>query len=162
MAANGSPSSLSSCGTRGTSGASCSSARGICAKREQPREAQQAGGLVHVVLVDLELLQEQLADAVRHARRQLEPHGGSEAALAQLAIDGRQQIGGFVFQDVEIHVARDAKRVAADHVHTREQVRQIAGDQLLERHVVGGLAGAAADSRRAARSRRSAASSPAL
>ena len=101
---------------------------------EQAREAEESVELVQVVLVDLELLEEHGADARRQALRDLEAHRGAEASLPDLPVDERQQVGRLVLEDVEIHVARHAERIAAVDAHPRDQLAEVPGDELLERH----------------------------
>ena len=56
-----------------------------------------------------------------------------EASLAQLVLDGAQQVVG-VFGDVEVRIARDAGVLALNDVHPREQAVDMRRHQLFERH----------------------------
>ena len=66
----------------------------------------------------------------------LQPHAGAEAAAPHLPVDHRQQVVRLVLEDVDVHVARDAERVAAEDLHAREQIVEVGGDELLERQEV--------------------------
>ena len=75
---------------------------------------------------------ERLAQALAHAGPDLDPHDLAEAALAQLLLDGAEQVVGLVV-DREVGVARDPEDVVVDDLHAREERVQVLGDQALER-----------------------------
>ena len=106
--------------------------------RHQRPQPQRRRRRVDVFIVDLQLLEQLAADAIGDADVDLQPHARAEPAPAHLAVDDRQQVVRLLLQDVDVHVARDAERVAAEDLHAREQIVEVRGDQLLERQEVGG------------------------
>ena len=62
---------------------------------------------VDVVVVEVELAQEQLADLVGDAGVDLEAHGPAEAAAAQLDLDRGEQVVGLLLLEGEVGVAGD-------------------------------------------------------
>ena len=148
MAANRSAPSASSGGTRGMNGGSRRSGRGNEGDRHQRRQPQGRRRLVDVLVVDLQLLLQQLADAIGDAGVHLQPHAGPEAPPPHLAVDDRQQVLALLL-DLQVHVPRDPEGKAAERLHAREQVLQVGGDELLERQeLVDGVGGRAAVRRR--------------
>jgi hypothetical protein len=90
------------------------------------REPERALRLVEILLVDLELLKEERADAVGHAGRHLEPDDGAEFPAPDLPVDDRKQVVRLLLADFHVHVARDAEGVAAEDFHAREEVVRFA------------------------------------
>ena len=88
----------------------------------QTTEIERPEGQVDVVVVDVELALEQLADLVARVRIELEPHGTPEAAPPQLELDRREKIVRLFFLQREVRVARDAEAVVVDHLHARKQL----------------------------------------
>src|SRR5581483_3467143 len=88
--------------------------------------------LVEVVGRELQLPQQQLADAGGHPGVDLEPHRPAEAALAELHLDGGQEVVGLLVVDHEVGVAGDPEGVPALHVHAGEEHREAFADELLE------------------------------
>ena len=120
-------------GTREAKGGSRSSGRlSIAIDISAPRPSG-AGDAYTSSSSMLELLDEQAADALGDADGDLEAHAGAEAALPDLAVDDRQQVVRLVLEDVHVHVARDAERIAAEDLHAREEIVEVRGDELLER-----------------------------
>ncbi len=119
--------------------------------RHQRALAQRASRFVHVLGVDSDLLHQEGADALRRPGGDLQPHARAEAALADLAVDDRQQVVRLVLEDCHVHVARDPERVAAQDLHAGEQIAEVRRDELLERqellHVLASLAGLDAQAR---------------
>ena len=71
-----------------------------------------------------------------HRVGDLEPHRRPEPAAGQLAFQRLQQVLVAVLLDLEVGVAGDPERVALGHLHAGEQLRQVRGDQVLERQEV--------------------------
>ena len=63
----------------------------------------------------------------------LDAHDLAEAAAAQLVLDRAQQVVRLV-GDGEVGVARDPEDVVVDDLHAREELVQVLGDEVLERH----------------------------
>ena len=72
---------------------------------------------------------------MRHRALDLEPHDLAEASLAQLLLDGHQQVGRLFLLDREVRVAGDAEEVVLNDLHAREQRVEVGGNDLLEQHV---------------------------
>ena len=62
----------------------------------------------------------------------LQPHRRAEAAAQQLLLHGLEQVLGVVLLDLHVLVAGDAERVVLQHLHAREQLVQVLGDDFLE------------------------------
>ena len=75
------------------------------------QEIERAVDEVDVVLGQLENIEQHAPHVRRAAVLDLEPDGVAARALAQLVLDGAQQIFRFFLVDVEIAVARDAEAV---------------------------------------------------
>ena len=73
--------------------------------------------------------------AWRHRALHLEAHDLAEASLAQLLLDGQQQVVRLVLLDREVGVARDPEQVVLEDLHAREQDVQVGRDDLLQQHV---------------------------
>ena len=80
----------------------------------------------HVVRLEVELAQQQLAHLGRHPMVDLEAHGATEAPAAQLHLDRGEQVVGFLLLEGEVGVARDAERHEVDDVHPGEERRRCA------------------------------------
>ena len=70
-----------------------------------------------------------------HRTLDLEPHDLAEAPLAQLLLDGHEQVGRLFLLDRQVGVARHPEEVVLDDLHAREQRVEVGGDDLLEQHV---------------------------
>ncbi len=88
--------------------------------------------VVNLPLLDLEPVDEPLAQVGVHVGADLEPHDLSEAAPAQLVLDGTQQVVGLVGHR-EVGVAGDAEHRVRDDLHAGEQLVEVARDHRLER-----------------------------
>ncbi len=75
------------------------------------------------------------ARRVRHGPLDLEPHDLAEAPLAQLLLEGHQQVVRLVLLDREVRVAGDPEEVVLEHLHAGEEDVEVGGDDLLEQHV---------------------------
>ncbi len=77
---------------------------------------------------------EQRADARADAGRELEPHGRAEPPAQELLLHRLEQVLGVVLLDLHVLVARDAEQVVLAHLHAREEVVEVLGDDLLDGH----------------------------
>ena len=89
--------------------------------------------LVEVVGAELQLPQEQLPDTGRHPGVDLEAHGPAEAPLAELHLDGGQEVVGFLVADHEVGIAGHPEGVGRLDLHAREEHREVFGDHLFQR-----------------------------
>src|SRR3954447_19424906 len=105
----------------------------------QVREIQQPVDDVDLARLDLERLDELVAQRLAHLAVDLETHDLAEPAPAQLGLDRAQQVVGLV-GDVEVGVARDAEEAVVDDLHPGEERVEVGGDELLERDEGGALA----------------------
>ena len=101
----------------------------------QPAVVDQTGGLVDVLGVDLQFLGEEAQDALVGAAGDLEAHHAREATLAQLPLDGLQQIVGILLIGLDLGVARHAERQHLQDLHAREELVQVVLDEFLQRRV---------------------------
>ena len=102
---------------------------------EQPAQVERPGHPVDGPPVDIELGDQLLEYVGRHRVLDLEPDGGLEPAPHQLPLHGLQQVLGEILVDLEVPDAGDAERVMLDDLHVTEQVGQVRGDDVLDRHV---------------------------
>ena len=103
-----------------------------------PERAEVEQRVVHVDVVapELELLQQQVERALRHAAVDLEAHRVGEPAPAlQPGLDRREEVLGLVLLEIEIGVARDPERAPREDLHPREEPLEMGADHLLDRHV---------------------------
>ena len=63
----------------------------------------------------------------------LEAHGATEAAAAQLHLDGGEQVVGLLLLERQVGVAGDPERAVLVELHAGEQLGELRGDHLLER-----------------------------
>ena len=64
----------------------------------------------------------------------LEAHGPAEPAAAQLDLDGGEQVVGLLLLEGEVGVAGDPERGGGLDLHAGEELVEVGGDHLLERH----------------------------
>ncbi len=100
----------------------------------QAAQVERALELVGVVVGEVELALEQLADLVGDALADLEPHGSAELAPSKLDLHRRQEVVGLLLLEGEVGVAAHPEGVGGLHLHAREQLAQMGGDDLLQRH----------------------------
>ena len=103
-------------------------------QRPQPAEVERADALVDGVVVEVELADEQLAHLGGDPGVDLEAHGRAEAAAAQLDLDRGEQVVGLLLLEREVGVAGDPEGEGLHDLHAREQLVEVGGDDLLERH----------------------------
>ena len=99
----------------------------------QVGQVEQPLDVDHLVLLDLELLDQELAQVAVDRGVHLQPHDLAEAALAQLVLHRAQQVVGLV-GDLEVGVAGHAEEGVAQQLHPGEQRVEVARDHGLERH----------------------------
>src|SRR3954451_17799951 len=138
-----SPSDRRGC-VAGTNGSSLSSGR------SQPYSAQSAArssspgttttssspisrAETAVLFADLQLGERHVEDLRVHGLGDLEPHRRAEPPAGQLPLQRLQQVLVPVLLDLEVGVAGDPEQVVGQHVEAREQLRQVRGDEVLER-----------------------------
>ena len=101
-------------------------------QRHQVGQAERTLDLVEIVGRDLQVRQQQIANALRHIVLDRQAHHRAKAALAHALLDRAQQVGGLLLLDLHIGVARDPEDVGFDHLHAGEQRIHIFGDHLFE------------------------------
>ena len=90
----------------------------------QVGEVEQPVDVDHLVLLEVQRVDQQLAQAGVHARLHLEADDLAEAALAQLVLDRPQQVVGLV-GDREVGVAGHPEDAVLEDLHAGEQVGQV-------------------------------------
>ncbi len=99
------------------------------------RQVQHAGDFVDVGRLDAQAALQQRPCGGRHRALHLQADGRPEAPLAELLLDGHQEVVGLVLLDGQVGVARDAEEVVFQHLHAREEGIQVGRDDLLEQDV---------------------------
>ena len=69
----------------------------------------------------VEDLQESVGDRIGAVLLDFQAHGRSTIHMTQLLLDGVKKILRLLLVHIEIAIARDAKQMGADHLHTMEQ-----------------------------------------
>ena len=115
--------STSPVGVTGIHGSSFRSGRGSACTAHSPDSAERRVVERHVVGLEIELAQQQLEHLGRHAMVDLEAHGATEPATAQLHLDRGEQVVGLLLLEGEVGVARDAERHEVEDVHPGEERR---------------------------------------
>ena len=88
--------------------------------------------VVNVIRVELELFPEQLPHVLRASCLDLEADGRAEAPPADVLGYRLKQVPGLVLADLEVCIARDAKRRDADDGHSGEELVEMGLDEILE------------------------------
>ncbi len=125
---------VSRAGVTGTHGSSLRSGRSRSWSAHSPPRSTGPSASVDVVLGDVELTAEQLADLGDHVAVDLEAHGPPEAAPAQLELDGHEEVVGLLLLEREVGVAGDAEGEVVLDLHALEEAVEVGRDDLLERH----------------------------
>ena len=81
---------------------------------------------------ELEVLDQDVADAPRHRAVDLEPDGQAEVAAPHHLRHRGEEVVGLVLFDLEVAVAGDAERIGVDDLETGEQPVEVGGDHLLD------------------------------
>ena len=95
-------------------------------------EAHAIRGADHDVLFDGEVLDQDVEDAARHRRVDLEQRQRAVAQLLQPLVDGLEQVVGLVLLDHHVGVADDAEEVRAAHLRAGEQLVDVVLDDVFE------------------------------
>ena len=92
---------------------------------------------VDLAVADPELADEQVEDVVVHVLVDLEAHRRAEPATGQLLLQGGEEVLGVVLLDLEVLVAGDPEGEVLVHLHPGEELVEVGGDDVLERHEPG-------------------------
>jgi len=98
------------------------------------REVEQARDAHDLLAADPELADQQVEHVRVDRLRDLQAHRRPEAAAHELALERLQEVLCVVLLDLEVLVARDAERVVLQHLHAGEELAEVRGDDVLERH----------------------------
>ena len=98
---------------------------------EQAGEVQRAGQRVDLGLGDLQLAHQQVEDLAVDGLLDLQAHRRPEAAPHELLLQGLEEVLGVVLLDLQVLVAGEAEGVVLQHLHAREQLLQVRGDDVL-------------------------------
>ncbi len=83
----------------------------------------------------MQLAEQQRAQPLRHRARDLEPDSrGRPLPIPQHQFQSDEEIVRLVDLDLDVGVARDPERVVLDQRHPGEQLIEVGGDHLLDRH----------------------------
>ena len=96
-------------------------------------QVEQSADLEDFVLLEAQHLDQLFGECRVHRLRDLEPHHFAETAAADLFLDGFEQVVGFV-GDVEVGVPGDPEVSVVDDFDAREELVDVGGDHVLERH----------------------------
>jgi len=88
--------------------------------RNSPRRSSGVGEQVEDVVVDV------LGD--------LQAHGGAEPTAGQLPLQRGEQVLGVVLLDLEVLVAGHPEGELLAHLHAGEELVEVGGDDVLQRH----------------------------
>ena len=100
---------------------------------EQPCQVEHSGDADDVGGVQVEGRGQELLDLDGGVVLDLQTHGGAAAALADLLLDGLEQVFDFVVVDFDVAVARQAEGGVLAQEHARKEVRQVHSDDGFER-----------------------------
>ena len=87
----------------------------------QADEVDRAGDAIEVAPFETGLHEQKVGHAFRATVGNFQTHGIAEMALRQFALNLDAQILGLFFVDEQVAVARDAKLMAAEHLHAGKQ-----------------------------------------
>ncbi|MDQ0991688.1 hypothetical protein QFZ74_002916 [Streptomyces sp. V3I7] len=105
---------------------------------EEAGEVQGSRQRVHLGLADLQLTHQQVEHLAVDGLLDLEAHRRPEAAPHELLLQGLEQVLGVVLLDLEVLVAGEPEGVGLQHLHAREELLQVRGDDVLQRDVPAG------------------------
>ena len=94
--------------------------------------AERTVDLVDVLGLELQLGAQQLPHRLGATPFDLEADRRAEAPAAHVLGDAVEQVAGLVLADLDVGVARDAKRRRAEDLHAGEEAVQVRFDELLE------------------------------
>ncbi|GAA3505923.1 hypothetical protein GCM10019016_130370 [Streptomyces prasinosporus] len=105
---------------------------------EQAGQVERAGQRVHLGLGDLQLAHEEVQHLAVDGLLHLQPHRRPEAAPHQLLLQGLEEVLRVVLLDLQVLVAGEPEGVVLQHLHAREQLLQVRGDDVLDGDVAAG------------------------
>ena len=91
-------------------------------------------GLVHVVLVEVELVEDEPQHPFIRLPTDLEADGAGEATFPELLLDVLEQVLGVLAVLLDVGVPRDPERHDPEDLHAREEVVEVVLDDLLHRY----------------------------
>jgi hypothetical protein len=102
---------------------------------EQRTEIQRPGQPVDVLDVDLQLPRQQVEHVVVDVVLDLEAHRRAEPAARELLLHRGEEVLRVVLLDLDVLVAGHSERRVLMHLHAREQLVEVRGDDVLQRDV---------------------------
>ncbi len=102
---------------------------------EEGGQVEGPGQRVHLGGVDVQLLHQEVQYAGVDGLLDLQAHGRAEAAPHELLLQGLEEVLGVVLLHLQVLVAGHAEHVVREHLHAREQLLQVRGDDVLQRDV---------------------------
>ena len=103
-------------------------------ERAPVAEPHPIRGAHHHIVFDLEVLHQDVEDAPRHVRLDLQQRQRAVAQLLEAAIHRLQQVVGLVFLDHHVGVADDAEEVRALDLRAGEELLDVAANDVFEEH----------------------------
>ena len=97
-----------------------------------PVRSSGPGRRQHLVLADAELALEQVEHVRVDCLLDLQPDGRAEPPAHELALHSGEQVLGVVLLDLDVLVAGHPEGVVLEHLHAREELGQVRGDDVLE------------------------------
>src|SRR5207248_1459100 len=89
---------------------------------------------VHILVLELKRAAQKFHHRRTHGRRNLEANTESEPALPQCLLYRLQEIFRFVFFDLDIRIARNAKRLYFENRALRKQRTDVFGNQVFQQN----------------------------
>ena len=102
-------------------------------KRHPVRDVEAIAGADDDVVLDLEVFDERIHDALRHRGFDLQQRGRCMAELAQRPIDRLEQVVGAVVRHVHVGVANDPEQVRVDELHTGKELAEVRAHDVFEK-----------------------------
>src|SRR6185503_7380138 len=97
-------------------------------------KSKPVGGAQDDVFGDLEVLRKNVEHARWHRRVDLQQRNGAVPKLLQAAVDGFEQVVGFVLFDLEISIADDPEQMRAFDLRSREELLHVRVDDIFEEY----------------------------
>ena len=101
---------------------------------EEAAQVERRRQAVDLAVADLKLAGEHVEDLGVDVLLDLEPDRRTEAAPGQLLLERREEVLGVVLLDLEVLVAGDAEGEVLLDEHAGEELVEVGGDDVLERH----------------------------
>ena len=108
----------------------------------QPRGVERAVNEIQILLVQPEGFEQRVAEILGALVVNFQAHRVALAAVVQLGLHRLEQIPRFLLVNIQLAVAGDAEGPVADDFGAGEQVGEKMADQLAEKDVIAGRAGA--------------------